>query len=268
MGPAPPPPRYTMYCGRCGAPLAPGAVFCGRCGTPVALPAVAPAAMAPPAPYVYPQAPRAPYTTSRRIGLPQVMIAGGLIVVLLIVGAVVSAIALSQYVNGTKTKCTSNCGPKFVTPLPEEASYRSSAFRYQVNYASDWSVRSQDSAGIALGTKLGSVQVAGLAAADDAQVLQSTVNGLPTSRFQDVTLVSNVKGAHIGDHDGLGSVYSANLVGGTQTATRVRLAVIVATHNGVTIVVLAVDPADPKGSPNGMPEGQLFDYFCTEIVWG
>jgi hypothetical protein len=36
----------------------------------------------------------------------------------------------------------------------------------------------------------------------------------------------------------------------------------------VTVVVFAVDPADPKNSPNGMPEGQAFDYLCTEIVWG
>jgi hypothetical protein len=29
-----------------------------------------------------------------------------------------------------------------------------------------------------------------------------------------------------------------------------------------------VDPADTKNSPNGMPEGQDFDYLCTEFAWG
>jgi len=258
------PPR-VMYCGRCGAPLAPGAAFCGRCGTPVALPAAV--AAAPPM-YAYPQAPRVAYPTARQSRLSQVMIAGGLIVILLVVAAVVSAIAVSQFTNQTHSTCTSNCGPKFVTPLPEEASYKSSAYHYQVNYSSRWAVRSQDATGVTLGTKLGSVQVVGMNAAGNDQVLQSTIAALPSSRYQDVTLVDNLKGPHVGDQDGIGAVYSANFVGTSQTATKVRLAVIVATRGGVTIVVLAVDPADLKNSPNGMPEGQLFDYLCTEIVWG
>jgi zinc-ribbon domain len=260
----PSPPR-VMYCGRCGAPLAPGAAFCGRCGTPVAVPAAA--AVAPPM-YAYPQAPRVAYPTARQFRLSQVMIAGGLIVILLLVAAVVSAIAVAQFANQAHSTCTSNCGPKFVTPLPEEASYKSSGYKYQVNYTSEWTVRTQDASGITLGTKLGSVQVVGMNAAANDQVLQSTVNALPSSQFQDVTLVSNLKGAHIGDEDGIGAIYGANFVGTTQTATKVRFAVIVATRGGVTIIVLAVDPADLKNAPNGMPEGQLFDYFCTEVVWG
>ena len=98
--------------------------------------------------------------------------------------------------------------------------------------------------------------------------LVTAVSGLPSSKWQDVTLVGNLRGAHIGDQDGAGAVYSANLVGSSQTATKVRFAVIAATKGGVTVVVFAADPADPKNSPNGMPEGQEFDYLCTEFVWG
>lgn len=196
------------------------------------------------------------------------MIAGGLIVILLVIAVVISGFAVAQFAGGTHQTCKSNCTPKFVTPLPEEASYKSSAYKFQVNYASDWTVRAQDANGITLGTKLGSVQVVGMSAGNPDQVLQSTVNALPSSKFQDVTLVSTLKGAHIGDQDGVGSVYSANFVGTSQTASKVRFAVIVASHGGVTVVVFALDPADPKNSPNGMPEGQEFDYLCTEIVWG
>jgi hypothetical protein len=67
--------------------------------------------------------------------------------------------------------------------------------------------------------------------------------------------------------DGVGAVYSANLVGSSQQATPVRFAVIAATRNGVTVVVFAVNPSDPKNSPHGMPEGQQFDYLCTEFMW-
>lgn len=251
-------PSRVLYCGRCGAPLAPGAGFCGRCGTPVAAPPM----------YAYPHAPPGVvYQTPRQSRISQAAIAGGLIVILLVVGAIVSAIAVSQFVGGTHSTCTSNCGPKFITPLSEEASYTSSSFKYQVNYSSAWTVRAQDANGITLGTKLGSLQVLGMNAADNATILQSTIAGLPSSRYQDVTLVSNLKGAHIGDQDGIGSVYSANFVGASQTAIKIRLAVIVATQRGVTIAVVAIDPADPKNSPNGMPEGQAFDYLCTEMIW-
>ena len=66
----------------------------------------------------------------------------------------------------------------------------------------------------------------------------------------------------------MGEMYSANLVGASQTAAKVRIAVIAATKGGVTVVLFASDPADPKGSPNGFPEGQEVDYLCTEFVWG
>lgn len=256
-------PPLARYCGRCGAPLAPGATFCGRCGTPVA----AQAAVAPPM-YNYPPAPQVPYPRPGQPKLSQLMIAGGLLVILIVIAVVVSAIAVAQFAGGSHATCTANCAPKFVTPLAEEASYKSSAYRYQVNYASDYAVRAQDANGITLGTKLGTVEFTGMTGGTPEQVLQSTVNSLPTSKFQGVTLVDNLKGAHVGDQDGIGAVYSANLVGASQTATKIRFAVIVATQRGVTVVILAIDPADPKNSPNGMPESQAFDYLCTEFVWG
>jgi len=63
-------------------------------------------------------------------------------------------------------------------------------------------------------------------------------------------------------------VYSANLLGPNATSTKVQFAVIVATRGGVTAVIVAVDPADIKNSPHGMPEAQSFDYMCSEFRWG
>ena len=253
----------TLYCGRCGAPLAPGATYCGRCGTPVLLQAVA----AQPA-YRYPQAPPARYPPAGQFKLAPALIAGGLVVILIAVAVVVGGIALSQFASGRHATCISNCTPKLVSPLPEEASYRSSAFKYQVNYSSSWTVRSQDAGGITLATKLGYVQVTGMTAGNNDQVLQAAVSALPSSQFQDVKLVAALKGAHIGNQDGVGQIYSASFVGASQTATKVRFAMIVATERGVTVVIFALNPADPKNSPNGMAEGQAFDYLCTEFAWG
>lgn len=247
-------------CPRCGAPVAPNATYCGRCGTPVALRAVA---AAPAYPY-----PAAPYPQPARHRLAPALIAGGLVVVLLVVAVVVGGIAVARFSSGSHSTCTSNCSPKVITPLPEEASYRSTAYRFQVNYASSWTVRSQDASSITLGTKLGLVQVIGSSGSNTDTVLRSTVTSLPSSQYQDVALVAGLRGAHIGNQDGIGQVYSANLVGPSQTATKVRFAVIVASQRGVTVVVFALNPSDPKNFPNGMPEGQQFDYMCTEFVWG
>ncbi len=253
----------TRFCGRCGAPLAPGAPYCGRCGTPVVQAAVAPQPM-----YRYPPGPPVAYPHARQAKLAPVWIAGGLVLILIVVAIAVGGFAVSQFNNSTRPSCTQDCAPKFITPLPEESSYRSSTFKYQVNYRSDWTVRAQDADSVTLGTKLGSVQVVGTRGGNPDQLLESTVSALPSTKWQNVKLVVNLKGAHLGDQDGSGAVYSADLLGASQTAAKVRFAVIAASHGGVTVVVFAVGPADPKGSPNGMPEGQEFDYLCTEFIWG
>ena len=239
-----------------------GASFCGRCGAPQG----APVAAAPV--YSYPIAPRVPYRTARQWRGSQVAVAGGLLAILAIVTAAVSIFAVSHALGGTHPPCTVNCAPKFVTPLPESATFHSSAFGFQVDYNSLWTVRSQDANGISLGTRLGLVTVVGTKGGQPlTQVLQSTVSALPTAQWQDVTQVSDLKGAHMGDQDGIGAVYSANLIGANSTSAQVRFAVIAATRGGVTVVFFAVDPADPKNSPNGIPEGQSFDYMCSEFRW-
>ena len=253
-------PAPARFCGRCGAPLPPGATYCGRCGTPVMTAAVAAA----PA-YSYPAPPR--YPAARPSRLAPAMVAGGLVVILLVAALAVGGLAVAQFSGRTHTPCTANCSPKFVTPLREEASFQSSAYRFQVNYSSAWTVRASDANGVTLGTKVGLVQVVGSTGSNPQQAMQATVSALPTAQWQDVTLVKTLKGAHLGDQDGVGAIYSANLLGTSQTATKVRFAVISAARGGVTVVVFAVDPADPKNSPNGMPESQGFDYLCTELAW-
>jgi hypothetical protein len=251
------------FCGRCGAQLPAGAPFCGRCGAPQ----VAHVATAAPV-YSYPMAPRTAYPTGRRFTNSQVAIAGGLLAILAIVTVALSAFAVSRAIVGNRSTCTVNCAPKIVTPLPESSTYRSTAYKYEVDYSSNWTVRTQDASGIVLGTKLGTLSVIGTKGGQPlAQVIQSTLAALPTAQWQDVVQISDLKGAHIGDQDGLGAVYGANLVGTSSTAAKVRFAVIVATRGGVTVVIFAADPADPKNSPHGMPEAQSFDYLCSEFRW-
>ena len=253
----------SQFCGRCGAPLTPGAAFCGVCRTPVA--PVAPAAYA--QPYVYPYAqPQAP-----RIGgvrSTQVAVAAGLVVILVIV-AVGAALLAYRAVSGSHQTCTANCSPRLVNPLPAAATYRSTAFKYEVDYSETWTVRNQDANGVTLGTKLGLVSVQGSKAGQSSdQVIQGVVSALPSATWQSVTLVSSLRGAHLGDIDGVGQVYSANLIGSNSKAAAVRFVVVTATKGSVTVVMFAVDPADPAHFAHGMPEGVLFDYMCTVFRWG
>jgi hypothetical protein len=254
----------VRFCGRCGAPVPFGAPFCGRCGAPQ----MAQVAAAAPV-YSYRMAPRATFPTARRWRSSQIAVAGGLLAILAIVTVAVSIFAVSHAIGANHSTCTVNCAPKFVTPLPEAATYRSATYKFEVDYNSAWTVRSQDGTGISLGTKIGLVQVVGMKGGQPlSQVLQSTVSALPTAQWQDVVQVSDLKGGHVGDQDGIGAVYSANLIGTNSTSAQVRFAVIAATRGGVTVVVFAADPADLKNSPHGMPEGQSFDYMCSEFRWG
>ena len=57
-----------------------------------------------------------------------------------------------------------------------------------------------------LGTKLGLVSVVGMkAGASSDQVIQGVVSALPSATWQSVTLVASLRGAHLGDVDGVGA---------------------------------------------------------------
>jgi zinc-ribbon domain len=261
------------FCGRCGAQLLPGAVFCGRCGTPQRVSAmVAPATAlaappaSPPSAYGYRVAQPGAFPAAR-VKVSPLMVVGALLVILVIAIVGVSVFAIGQ-INGTHSTCTANCGPKIVNPLPESNTYRSSSFKFEVDYSSAWNVRSQDASGISMGTRFGSLSVIGTTSGPAPnQLIDATVSALPSSTWQSVRRISDLKGAHIGDQDGVGALYSANLVGSNATATKVRFAVIAATRGSVSVVVFAVDRADTKDYPNGMPEAQSFDYLCQEFRW-
>jgi hypothetical protein len=258
----------AQFCGRCGGPLVPGTIYCGRCGAPQVATAVAAPPLAPPAAYGYRLAQPGAFPAAGRVKVPQRMVLVGMLVILAIAVVAVSAFAVSRAL-GTHSTCTTDCGPKLVTPLPESSTYRSVAFNFELDYSSSWKVASQDANGVSLGTRIGRLDVTGSAAGPSLnQLISATVAALPSANWQSVTRVSDLKGAHIGDQDGLGVIYSANFIGSNATSTKARFAVIAATRGSVSVVIFAVDPADTKDFPNGMPEGQEFDYVCQEFRWG
>jgi zinc ribbon protein len=250
------------FCGRCGSQVAPGAAFCGRCGAPQFAQAVAPPA------YRYQTAPPSAVPARGGMKMSQLAIGVALILILAIATVAISAFAVSKVLNGTHSTCTANCGAKIVVPLPAASTYHSTAFKFDVDYNPNWAVRNEDANGVSFGTRLGRLDVVGMKSGQPLdQLIQSTVSALPTSTWQNVAQVSDLKGAHIGGQDGLGFVFSADLIGSNATATKVRFVVIDATHAGVTVVIFAVDPENTKNFPNGIPEGRDFDYLLQEFRW-
>jgi hypothetical protein len=257
----------ARFCGRCGAQLVGGEAYCGRCGAAQLSSAVGGPPGEPPAAYAYVLEQPGTFPGSGRVKMPQLMVVGGLLLILAVATVAVSAFAVARAI-GTHSTCTADCSPKIGSPLPESSTYRSVAFNFEVDYSSDWKVESQDANGVSFSTELGRLDVIGSKSGPSlSQLIEATVSALPSSQWQSVSRLSDLKGAHIGTQDGLGAVYSANVLGSNATAIKARFAVIAATRNGVSVVIFAVDPADTKGYANGMPEGQSFDYLCQEFRW-
>lgn len=234
---------------------------------PAVATAVAPPPLAPPAAYGYRLAQPGAFPAAGRVKVPQVMVIGGVIVILAVAVVAITAFALSRAI-GNHPACSANCGPQVIAPLPEANTYHSNQFSFEVDYSSDWKVRSQDATGISLGTRYGILTVVGSKAGPTTgQLIDSTVAALPSSKWQSVTRVTDIRGAHLGVQDGEGAIYSANLIGSGATATPVRFAVIAATRGNASVVIFAVDPADTKDFTSGIPESGEFDYLCQEYRW-
>jgi hypothetical protein len=224
--------------------------------------------MAPPAAYGYRVAQPGAYPAAGKAKVSQTMILVGIGLILLIAMVAVTAFAISRAIT-PRSVCTADCAPKIVTPLPESNTWRSAAYKFEVDYNSTWKVRAEGANGVSLGTRIGRLDVVGSKAGPSLSTLiDATVSALPSATYQSVSRVSDLKGAHIGDQNGLGAIYSANVITSNGGAVQARFAVIAATRNGVSIVIFALNPAETKDFANGMPEGQEFDYLCQEFRWG
>ncbi|HEY8798456.1 MAG TPA: hypothetical protein VIO85_11405 [Candidatus Dormibacteraeota bacterium] len=229
--------------------------------------AVAAPPTAPPAAYGYRVAQPGAFPRVGQAKVPQAMVIGGVLLILVVAVVAITSFALARSI-GTHPTCASNCGPQLIAPLPEAATYHSNAFGFEVDYNSSWKVRSQDANGLALGTAYGAVTVVGSKAGPSpGQLINNTVAALPSAKWQSVTQLADLRGAHIGIQDGQGAVYSANLIGSGTTSTLVRFAVIAATRGTTSVVIFAVDQAAPKDFTYGIPEGGEFDYMCQEFRW-
>lgn len=190
----------------------------------------------------------------------------GLIVVGVTVGAVVS--------RPTPTTCHFTCGPDVGRQYLSPTAYTSSAFGYRVQYnAKQFTTSNVSRSGVQLNTRDGSgiLIVSSSAGSDVQSALQTSIDKLNSNVIQDVQAVGQLPGAEIGEVQGVGWAYTGTFVppNGGQSIP-VSVMDVAASHDGVTIGVLAVGPqslSSVSDLPFGMANAQELDQPMTNTLW-
>lgn len=259
--PAAPPVTRGGFCGRCGTPFPPGSAgFCGHCGAPIA--ALPPAAQG----YTYAVLPPAAVpATHHKLGNRSLwMVAGSAIAALVIVITAVVVLARPQ----PGPVCGASCPPPGGPPLAAPHTFTSTASGWSVDYTDDFKLTGSDASSISLDAGGCPFEVFTAASGDPRQVIDSTLSAkYPSAKFGTPAPKFDVRGAHIGDQPATGEIYDATVSpqqGGSQD---VRIAVIAATRDGVTVVADGYCVDDPKVSLYELANGEIFDYVLTEFRW-
>lgn len=178
--------------------------------------------------------------------------------------------------------CVANCPPPVAkplaaaaasaAPLTESHDYRSPRFGFSVQFQSPpWGVASTDTAGVLLEAGNGAVAFriqGGRVGTSPVQLVIDAANSLNPTSFPDVTPDHVLRGARIGTVDGAGEVFAATYVpgaGGGQ-ARAVRVPIIAAGRNGLSVVAVALSPYD-RTVPGGVFGGDYLDYLLSEFNW-
>jgi len=253
-------PLPPSYCGRCGAPLPPGAPFCGRCGAPHRVQA-APL-------YSYATTSPAARAAARgNIGHGRVIAIVAAVLLIAAGGGALLANVLTKPVG----HCSFDCGPPVGRPLAEAQTYTSSEFGFQVDYSAPFSEAQSDGHTLVLQDRNGTVTVVGQQRSKgDDQLVSDAAANLPSAQVQNVSSKLPVNGAHVGSAQGSGTIFSADgLPANGGEGSQLRVAIVAATRGDVSVVVVAAMSFDndPR-NPGGVAEAGLIDYFLTEFRWG
>jgi hypothetical protein len=185
--------------------------------------------------------------------------AGGAITVI-----VIAVTAIASLVRPQTNPCGYYCGPRVDTRLQAPTTYTNSRYGFQIDYPADkLSIADQAGDSVEFHSKAGPIlfQVVSTSSPDTA--VDDAVAALPSASFQDMQQVGPVRGAELGFVPATGRVYTATYVpsdgGGSG---EVRVAVIAARQNGVTVVATMFSDydADVAHAPYGLAGDSLFDY--------
>lgn len=190
----------------------------------------------------------------------------GLIVVGVTIGAVVS--------RPVPTLCHFTCGPDVGRQYLSPTAYTSSALGYRVQYsARDFSESNVSRSGVQLDTRDGSGMLIFTSSrgSDVQSALQTSIDQLNSNVIQDVQAVAQLPGAEIGEVQGVGWAYTGTFVppNGGQSFP-VSVMDVAASHDGVTIGVLAIGPqslSSVANLPFGLANASELDQPMTNTLW-
>lgn len=223
--------------------------------------------------YSYPVMPAASVTAMHRKLSPKMVwiIAGGAIAVVVVVVTLIVVLA-----RPTTTPCHFSCiTPKAGIPLVSSTVYDNSNFGYGFEYingqfpnGATMSLGSTSDSGATINMSDGSQLVYTASHGSDVDAaVQTAINGIDTTAFQDMLQVGPVRGAEIGLVLGHGSAFTANYVppGSGGQASKVGIVVMAVARNNLVITTVMFSPYvnDVSALPYGLQDGSMFDYPIT-----
>ena len=189
----------------------------------------------------------------------------------MLVAAATAAAILSR---PSTTYCQFSCGPELGPRLLSPTAYQNPEFGYRVEYQSQYfTLGHQSPSGVGSDANQANFMVFNAAQGGDVDsAIQSVLNGLSTSEYQDLHQVSSVvPGAEIGFVPGSGEAFTADFVApGAGSSQPVSVVVMAATQANLTITVLVVGSQDLSNYafiPFGFEYGQLFDFEPSNTTW-
>ncbi|HEX6547651.1 MAG TPA: zinc ribbon domain-containing protein, partial [Candidatus Dormibacteraeota bacterium] len=254
----------VAYCGKCGAPNAPGTRFCGNCGNalpvgpvaaavPVAAYAGAPAAP----PYAYQPAPG--YAAGARgktsVGL-WLLVAGGVGFFIVCLGVI--AVLLAGHAPLT-APCPPTCQPppkQLAPPLGPQHAFTSTKYGWSLAYPDqvagvNLTVASQSDTGIHFTAH--SFPVAFESEPANGRGPDAIAEALHQKQLPQATFVYALPAAEMGYNPGYGAVYDATVNASNGQALHVRMIIVVAVKKDVAVELVEIGPFIQTTPKDGFP---------------
>jgi len=183
-----------------------------------------------------------------------------------------AALATWLFHEHTNPPCTVNCPPPRSqgiadAGLAEAGSFTSPKLGWVLAYPKAWKVDDTSGDNVLFQTRAGLLKVeAGRTTTDLDTLLDRARAGIDNAELPDLESVGPLRGAHLGSQEGEGRLYQATFYppSGGGRGLLVRIGIVAATRDGVTVVCTAIAPYDQH---SGRMAAEDIDYAFTEFRW-
>ena len=196
---------------------------------------------------------------------------------LVVAGAVVGVLAVILSAAAVLAKptvtppCLTHCAPPGAntSPLPAAHTFTSAGDGWSLDYSDEFAVASSDDHSVAFTVQQCPLEVFTAPGGDADQVIQDALRRFPSSTFANISKVFDLRGAQIGYQAGKGAIYDAQLNPAEGGSRHVRIVVITAARDGVTVVADGYCDDDPNLSMYELASGHgfAFDFPLTNFRW-